>query len=302
MYKTIRQFLAILSVIALQSSLAGAGPLRDAAMAGDTETLRELLAEGADPDEAGQATPLYFACQRGHLAAVEVLIAHGADVNRLAPWGGPLHAASRSGNTAIVELLIGSGADPNLLGGENNRTPLHDAARAGAAEVVRLLVRHGADPNARATGRDKGPVIHFAASRGHDEVVRLLRELGARPRQVEPITRAELEAADPALGRSEGAACTPCHTYTPGDPGERGPSLWNIVGRPVASEPDFPYTRPMQAMGGVWDYEALNRFLADVPGSVPGTAMYTGSVPDRTRRIAVIAYLRSMADAPAPLP
>ena len=84
--------------------------------------------------------------------------------------------------------------------------------------------------------------------------------------------------------------------------GERGPTLWNIVGRQVATLPDFPYTQPMQEFGGTWTFERLNQFIRDVRGTVPGTEMYTGDLPDRADRIALIAYLRLLADDPLPLP
>ena len=58
----------------------------------------------------------------------------------------------------------------------------------------------------------------------------------------------------------------------------------------------------MKTQEGIWDYEALNQFLADVHGTVPGTIMYFGDEHDRATRIALIAYLRTQADNPVPLP
>ena len=292
----------VISIVLVFSQAVSAGPVKEAALSGDAAKLERLLQNGADPDEQGVGTPLYFASQRGHTAVVAVLLDYGADPNALSKWGSPLHIASRQGHVEVVELLLAKGADPNLQGGEYDATPLHGAASVGNARIVALLLDHGADPNARAVGRRRGPAIHFAAEKGHDEVVALLRERGAHPIQVDPITRTELLEADLEVGRSRAAGCTPCHTYVAGDPGERGPSLWNIVGRPIASEPNFPYTRAITSLQGVWDYEMLNKFLADVSGFAPGTDMYTGDEPDRKTRIALIAYLRTLSDSPEPLP
>lgn len=292
----------VISFALVLSPDVSAGPVMDAALSGDASELETLLGSGADPDEQGAATPLYFASQRGHTESVVLLLDYGADPNALSKWGTPLHIASRQGHEEVVELLLARGADPNLRGGEYDATPLHGASSVGNAQIVALLLDHGADPNARAVGRRRGPVIHFAAEKGHDEVVALLRERGAHPIQVDPITRIELLEADLEVGRARAAGCTPCHTYVAGDPGERGPSLWNIVGRPIGSEPNFPYTSAITSLEGVWDYQMLNRFLADVRGVAPGTDMYTGDEPDRKTRIALIAYLRKLSDNPVPLP
>lgn len=53
------------------------------AVAGDTETVKQLLANGADVNvttEIPHFTPLHIACRKGHTATVKVLLDHGADV------------------------------------------------------------------------------------------------------------------------------------------------------------------------------------------------------------------------------
>jgi cytochrome c len=58
----------------------------------------------------------------------------------------------------------------------------------------------------------------------------------------------------------------------------------------------------MKAQTGNWTYERLNAFLADPYGRMPGTGMYKGFVMDRTERINLIAYLRTLSDDPVALP
>ena len=291
---------------ALAISLAGlaapppslAGPVRDAALAGNAAEIARLLDAGAEVDEAGIASPLYVAIQRGHTEAAMLLIERGADVNHMSKFGAPLHIAARKGQAEVVLALIERGADPNLAGGEEARTPLHEAAHGGSVEAARLLLEQGADPNAPT--RQLEPPIHIATVRGHEAVVRLLVEHGAGPPEIAPIADA-LATADIEKGRQRAIGCNQCHGLEPGKTGA-GPNLWGIVGRPKAALSDFPYSGALRAQEGAWDFEALNRFLAHTTRVVPGTAMERGFEPDRQTRIDLIAYLRTLSDSPVPLP
>lgn len=297
-----RRILGLSLLLCVTASFALAGPVAQAARDGDPEKIESLLAAGEDANEPGGTPPLYFAAQGGHTEAVRILLAAGADPNGLSEWGRPLHIASRRGYQEIVRSLLEHGADPNQSGGENSRVPLHDAAQTNRAEIARILIEAGADVNLRATGQVSGPPLHFALYRGNQEVAAVIRDAGAAAFPTAPITRAEFEAADIDYGKARATQCTPCHTLVPGPMGERGPTLWGIIGRQVAAKSDFPYTQPMAEFGGAWTYERLNQFIRDVRGTIPGTEMNTGDLPDRTDRIALIAYLRLLADDPIPLP
>ena len=110
--------------------------------------------------------------------------------------------------------------------------------------------------------------------------------------------------------RRAGAAvfkkCAACHTDDASGANKVGPNLWGIVNRPVASHAGFAYSAPMKefAQGGsvVWDYEHLDHFLLSPKGLVKGTAMGFAGLKKVEERAALIAYLRSKADSPAPLP
>ena len=49
-------------------------------------------------------------------------------------------------------------------------------------------------------------------------------------------------------------------------------------------------------MGGVWDYEALNGFLANPKGWAPGTKMAYRGLKDTQDRADLVAYLRGLSD------
>ena len=79
-------------------------------------------------------------------------------------------------------------------------------------------------------------------------------------------------AADPAEGEENFKKCKSCHSIIAPDGteiqkgGKTGPNLWGIVGKPVASSPDFKYGEGIlaaQAKGVVWDEAQITTYLAD---------------------------------------
>ncbi len=87
-------------------SSAVAGPLGNAAKAGDIAEIERLLNEGADVNESGLATPLFYAIQYNHTDAARLLIERGADVDKASTWGTPIHEAAKRGNAEIVSVLL----------------------------------------------------------------------------------------------------------------------------------------------------------------------------------------------------
>ena len=58
----------------------------------------------------------------------------------------------------------------------------------------------------------------------------------------------------------------------------------------------------MKAKGGEWTYDELSHFIANPRGYIPGTNMTFAGLPRDSQRADVIAYLRTLADSPLPLP
>ncbi|WP_193747146.1 ankyrin repeat domain-containing protein [Leisingera sp. ANG-M6] len=287
----------LLLLLVLLPGAAVAQNLVPLAASGDMPALKAALPQGSSPDPETLARPLYFAAQRGQEEAVRYLLSAGALPDTATEFGTALGIAARNNHTGIVSILLEAGADPNLPGGEDLLMPLHQAAERGAIEAARLLLDHGADVNAAAV-RFGWPALHYAQRKGRTEMVAFLREMGAGPAPVAPLQPGELAAADPEEGRILAFECGGCHGLKPGEinTGQHpGPSLAGVVGRAKASVEGFPYSGEMKAQTGQWTPDELNVFLADPFNAVPGTDMTRGSQPDRAARVAIIAYLSSLA-------
>lgn len=111
-----------------------------------------------------------------------------------------------------------------------------------------------------------------------------------------------IAGADAASGAQQFYACRICHTVADGAPHLIGPNLWNIVNRRKASEPGFRYSQPLRDRGGTWTYAELAAYLHDPRAFVPGTSMAFRGISDEDRLANILAYLRTLSSAGAPLP
>ncbi len=116
---------------------------------------------------------------------------------------------------------------------------------------------------------------------------------------------AKLATADVAAGETAAATCKGCHTFEKDGAQRSGPNLWGIVNQVMGSVDGFAYSdafKARQEAGETWTYAALDAFLAAPRQSVPGNKMAFNGIPDENRRANLVAYLRTLADEPAPLP
>jgi ankyrin repeat protein len=85
------------------------------------------------------ATALRWACKRGHLEIVQLLLEKGADVNAQGgEYGNALYAAADGGHLEIVQLLLEKGADINAQGGYYGNA-LQAAAQGGHRGIIGIL-------------------------------------------------------------------------------------------------------------------------------------------------------------------
>lgn len=182
-------------------------------MASQPGVLKALIHGGATIDIATPSgvTPLFTACENGHLDAVNILIQEGARVDAANSHGvTPLYIASCNGHMDIVKILLHEGADANAstylkdmtsvrmayldtngrevkvvldqetqisIGNTRGLTPLHVASFNGHVDVVQELLSGGAK-NDIADGKGM-TALHLAAHSGHLNTVDLLVARGA---------------------------------------------------------------------------------------------------------------------------
>ena len=153
-----------------------------------------LISAGADVMVANlfDVTPLSLAAINGNGDMIRTLLAAGVDPNtRMASGEAAILTAARTGQADAIRTLVAYGGDVNATQGAG-QTPLMWAAAEGHLQAMRTLIEAGADIGARTvvpatplrTGLE-GPAPHgftsllFAVRAGHIEAVRLLLEGGA---------------------------------------------------------------------------------------------------------------------------
>ena len=166
----------------LTASLAYAAdtPVADAAMNGDVETVRTLLAGGADVNTAqgDGMTALHWAAFHDDDTLAQLLLAAEADVGVATRVGAmtPLSLAASNGSAAMIEALVAAKAGVNIPT-TTGATPLMAAATSGSVDAVRVLLDHDAFVNARETANGQTALM-FAAWENRSDVIRLLVERG----------------------------------------------------------------------------------------------------------------------------
>lgn len=116
--------------------------------------------------------------------------------------------------------------------------------------------------------------------------------------------KALLANANVEAGATVFKKCASCHTAEKGGANKVGPNLYGVIGRGIGTHEGFAYSAGMKefAAGKTWDYDGLNAFLFAPKATVKGTAMGFAGVKKTDERANLVAYLRSLADAPVPLP
>jgi ankyrin repeat protein len=169
--------------MAVLLSAASDTRLSDAAMQGDRDTVRSLLAQKVDVNapQGDGTTALHWAAYKDDVEMAKMLLASGASVKATTRIGAitALFMASKNGSASMIELLLKAGADSNVTD-EHGTTALMTAAASGSADAVKVLIDHGADVNAR-EGTHGQTALMFAAALNRDSAIRMLLAHGADP-------------------------------------------------------------------------------------------------------------------------
>ena len=152
---------------------------------GAVDAIREIA--GRDPDALNRPMdrtnhhrrPLHLAVVKKQAAALEVLLALGADPDATDAAGlTPLDQAALAAETRMVEMLLARGASVTLPA----------AILLNRADDVERLLR--ADPDALAPGHRWGALIVRAASYATGDLIERLIQHGASPNAVDDTTTA----------------------------------------------------------------------------------------------------------------
>jgi len=114
---------------------------------------------------------------------------------------------------------------------------------------------------------------------------------------------AALQKGNADAGKEGFKACVQCHTPEKGGANKLGPNLWGIVDREVGKLASFTnYSPALQGKGGKWTWEQLSAYLHDPRGAIPGNRMSYAGIKDVAEMADMLAYLRTLSDAPVALP
>jgi uncharacterized protein len=190
----------------------GTTPLELAAENGDPKVVDALLQAGADAKGASPEgeTLLMTASRTGNLETMRLLLARGADPNAQERWFGEtaLMWAAAQNHADAVRMLLEAGAKVDLagkkmefarkVGGQTtlpvgSMTPLMYAVRSGALAAAQALVEGGATLDAQDPDGTTATIL--AIINGHYDVAAMLVEKGANPNIADSAGMAALYAA-----------------------------------------------------------------------------------------------------------
>ncbi len=159
-----------------------AAALAEAAAAGDSARIRQLVQAGADPNARGDkgVNLLQWALLNRSSAGLAGLLTAGADPGAADSSGiTVMHYAAMANDPAYLEVLLAHRADPNAPNGVTRATPLMSALMGDRKVQFRALLAGGAKPDL--ADRFGNTSLHVAAKiNAHERVLDLL-EAGADP-------------------------------------------------------------------------------------------------------------------------
>jgi len=85
--------------------------------------------------------------------------------------------------------------------------------------------------------------------------------------------------------------CAECHSVSPAAHNKKGPSLYKVIGRHVASQPGFEYSPSLAGTGITWSPATLDAYLANPKKVAPAGKMKFDGFSAANDRADVIAFL-----------
>jgi len=197
-----------------------------------------------------------------------------------AGWGYETWTGRLSGMAAAAQILLPIAAAPVGM---------------TAIGIIYLSTRSGHPPAAQSAGVGAAPAASVASAPA--------ATAGNKPAstaQAPQSFEALVANASTERGAQVAKQCMVCHNLQEGQGPKVGPDLYGVVGRPVASMPNFHYSGPLGAKGGTWTFDALNKWLTNPRADVPGTAMTLAGISNEKQRADVVAFLNTLSTHPLP--
>eukprot|EP00825_Cyclidium_porcatum_P019598 TRINITY_DN2230_c0_g1_i3.p1 TRINITY_DN2230_c0_g1~~TRINITY_DN2230_c0_g1_i3.p1 ORF type:complete len:744 (-),score=143.38 TRINITY_DN2230_c0_g1_i3:71-2302(-) len=138
------------------------------------ESLKYIISCNADIDisDSNGWTPLHYACEKGEINVVKLLIQNKTNIHKFSNKGyQPIHIAALNDQAEIIEELIKRGANIEAL--DNQKcTPLILASKKGFTKSMEMLLKYKA--NIYAADQRDWTSLHFAAFNYQKKAVHLL--------------------------------------------------------------------------------------------------------------------------------
>ncbi len=112
-----------------------------------------------------------------------------------------------------------------------------------------------------------------------------------------------LATADVAKGEAVFKKCAACHTIAQGGANGIGPNLWAAMGKQHGHVAGFAYSDALKSVPGNWDWEGMDKWLANPKKYAPGTKMTFAGLGNPEERANLILYLNAQgSNLPLPAP
>ncbi|WP_265569901.1 c-type cytochrome [Sphingomicrobium nitratireducens] len=111
-----------------------------------------------------------------------------------------------------------------------------------------------------------------------------------------------LASADAARGENVFKKCAACHNAAPGGANALGPALYGTMGNAIAGHPGFAYSDALKGVGGSWDWEKMDAWLASPRNFAPGTKMTFAGLGNPQDRADLMMYLNQQTASPIAVP
>jgi hypothetical protein len=173
----IRRILLLLLLPLVPLSVPAQSPNDDliaAARKSNVEAVKALIAKGADVNAKTEygATPIFFACDRGHAEIVKILLEHGADVNIRDKFYGttPVIWAVQRDHAEVVKLIVEKNP-------QSKEIVMNVAVNQSRPKVARALLGIGGfKPEALTV------YLAIAEKNKNSEIIDALKTAGAKPK------------------------------------------------------------------------------------------------------------------------